>query len=69
VATASRAGQTIGWARNQYRKRFGVWPRDVAEIEAAQFRCPQHMPKADKRGPWLITVCTRCRRELGRDIA
>jgi hypothetical protein len=28
-------GYRPGWAANQYRAFFGVWPRDLREVEAA----------------------------------
>ena len=32
---ARARGYRPGWAANQYRARFGVWPRGLRDVEAA----------------------------------
>lgn len=46
----------IGWARNQYRERFGVWPRLMADIEKDAYPCATHKPESTQFG----RRCSRC---------
>jgi len=59
-ATAWTRGYKIGWARNQYRDRFKVWPRLMKDIEQEHFPCEQHEPQRTDFG----TRCARCLRSL-----
>lgn len=43
VAEASAKRYRIGWARNQYKAKFGKWPRKVAGLEAKHYVCPLHV--------------------------
>lgn len=42
VRRASANGCKIGFARHKYRDRFGVWPRNMRDIEEAVYVCPSH---------------------------
>lgn len=43
VAEASAKRYRIGWARNQYKEKFGKWPRRVGGLEAKHYVCPMHV--------------------------
>lgn len=55
VAIASEKEYRLGWARNQYREHFGVWPRKVKEIEN-EYRCAQYEARSSQ---WR-DFCGRC---------
>lgn len=58
ILLASDREYRIGWARNQYRAAFGVWPRLMGEIEKL-YRCAGHEWEEREWG----RTCARCLRK------
>lgn len=61
VMKASRQHYKLGWARNQYRARFGKWPR-FPYIERL-YECPDHEWEMKQYGPKRVLRCAWCFRE------
>jgi len=61
VARANSKRYSLGWARHQYRERFGVWPRGswVNSIEE-QYTCLMHDWETRNFGGRNVQRCTRC---------
>lgn len=51
----------VGWARQMYRDKFGVWPR-LGAIERAEYVCRGHSWKLAVTGPRSEMRCERCLR-------
>ena len=63
VIAASVNERRLGWARNQYRTRFGVWPRGVRDIETELYRCPTrglHQWEVKEYGARRVKRCEWC---------
>jgi len=63
IARANLYGCRIGWARYQFKARFGSWPRKMRDIEAA-YVCKSHEPTVKDYGYVRKTVCAQCLREV-----
>lgn len=61
VRKASSRNYRMGWARFQFKNRFGTWPRGMKEIEEL-YVCPEHEIEVK---PWPVgTRCARCLRSI-----
>ena len=68
VRMASALGYKIGWARGQYKSRWGSWPR-FSDIERAEYECKAHNPVLQQYGPRTVMRCPVCCREESRESA
>lgn len=60
VRAASDRAYSVGWARNQYKEKFGVWPR-LSSIERQEYNCPGHKWEQRVYGGWKnVDRCSRC---------
>lgn len=59
VATANGRGYKLGWAKRQFKERYGVWPRGLKDVEEA-YVCIRHEPERREYG----VVCGRCLRPV-----
>lgn len=63
VLDAVRLGRRLGWARHDFKAKFGVWPR-YPEIEDL-YVCRRHEPETKTYGGRSVTRCSRCYRNVG----
>lgn len=62
VATASTLGRRLGWAKHDYKAKFGVWPR-FPQIDDL-YTCVAHTPETKQYGYKTVQRCAYCLREL-----
>jgi superfamily II DNA or RNA helicase len=59
VRVASEKDYRLGWARMQYKERFGTWPR-LGEVERAEYKCSGHEWEPKEYGWKKVLRCKRC---------
>ena len=59
VRSASMNDYRLGWARMNYQKRFGTWPR-FGEIEREEYECSKHDWEPKEYGWKKVLRCKRC---------